>query len=44
MSVYMYAYTHIYEGMYLSSTVSLGLSLTDRANIHFAQTSSIVHI
>lgn len=41
MSAYMYANTHIYEGTYLTSTVSLRLSLTgDSANIHFAQTSS----
>lgn len=47
MSVYMYVntHTHIHEGTYLTSTVSLRLSLTGvRPNIHFAQTSSIVHI
>lgn len=43
MSVYMYVHKHTQERRYLTSTVSLRLSLTgDCPNIHFAQTSSIV--
>lgn len=43
--VHVCKHIHTCEGTYLTRTVSLRLSLTgDRSNIHFTQTSSILHI